>query len=208
MTIDDLITIQQAAKLSGRGKKTVLALIERGALPAVRRDGQWMIARADLVFMFPLAETRAPEPAATATPRQPSPAEPSATVPPQPESSVQSAPSRESPPPPEQRGDVAMLLEMLRQRDEQVNRLQEERAQLTGQIGFLQGLLVEREARLRGLEAWPAARIAAPDDHPAAPAEPAATARPPARETAAEFAPPVPSSAPIPRRGAPPAHRS
>ena len=73
MTIDDLITVQQAAKLSGRGKKTLLALIERGALPAVRREGQWMISRADLVFMFPPAEMPAPEPA-PATPRQPSPA--------------------------------------------------------------------------------------------------------------------------------------
>ncbi len=45
------------------------------------------------------------------------------------------------------------LLEMLREKDEQIARLQEDRVRLSGQVGYLQAQVGDRDARLKLLEA-------------------------------------------------------
>ncbi|HWE64065.1 MAG TPA: helix-turn-helix domain-containing protein [Chloroflexota bacterium] len=133
---DALLTLRQAAALSGRGKKELLALVEHGRLPAVRREGRWLIPRADLArFASSLAAAAAP----SMVPVQGSgaPIAHAGTM-------LSATGARE---------ETTLLLDALRRRDEQIAQLQEERVRLTGQLGFLQGLLVEREARLRELEA-------------------------------------------------------
>jgi hypothetical protein len=146
MTEREWLTLRQAASLSGYSKKALLALVERGHLPAARTDGKWLIAAADLV--------RLPRPA-PATARQKAPAHDPLLVPPE----IPTAPASSLGPP---RAELALLLDALRERDEQIARLQEERARLAGQVGFLQGLLIEREARQRVLDAVPAARPESP----------------------------------------------
>ena len=49
--------------------------------------------------------------------------------------------------------DILMILEMLREKDQQIARLQEDRVRLSGQVGYLQAQVSERDTRLRLLEA-------------------------------------------------------
>src|SRR5581483_6406337 len=107
----ELLSIQQAAAISGRKKKALLALVEQGRLPAVRRQGRWLIARDDLA--------RLPPSQAEAAQAQAAPPD-GATL-------------RASAPPAGTRDELVVLLDALRQRDEQIARLQDERAHLTGQ---------------------------------------------------------------------------
>jgi hypothetical protein len=48
---------------------------------------------------------------------------------------------------------MLLILEMLREKDEQIARLQEDRVRLSGQVGYLQAQVQERDARLRLVEA-------------------------------------------------------
>jgi hypothetical protein len=134
MTEHEWLTLGRAALISGYRKKALLALIERGRLPALRRDGKWLVARADLARLAPLTMPSSAPPSSESKDAlaEPLRAAQSSTM------------------------DLGPLLEALRDRDEQIAQLQEERARMAGQIGFLQGVLVEREARLRLLEAQPA----------------------------------------------------
>jgi hypothetical protein len=144
----EILTLRQAAARCGRSRKELQVLIERGALPALRRDDRWLINATDLALLFPaVSGDQGGRPVASAAP------EATATS-----LSLSSAPEGIPPlgePPADGMsaaqpgGEVALLRELLRQRDEQIMALQEERARLSGQIGFLQGLLVEREARLQ-----------------------------------------------------------
>ena len=44
----DLLTLQQAARESGRSARELRLIVEAGDLPASRRDGRWLIERGDL----------------------------------------------------------------------------------------------------------------------------------------------------------------
>lgn len=147
MTDQDWLTLRQAARRSGYRKKVLLALVERGQVPAVRRAHRWLIAPADLAHLRPAA-----------TPSAPAPGAPISAAP----GAGETRAAAEAQGTVDGRGDLTPLLDALRARDEQIARLQEERARMAGQIGFLQGLLVEREVRLRVLEALPATHAEPP----------------------------------------------
>ena len=130
---DDLLTLDQAAELSGLGKATLREMVRIGRLPAVRREGRWSIARADLAWL-PLVAPRG----GSAKARKEAP---------EPDQSA-SAPAG-----PQLRSEVLAMIDVLRERDAQIAGLQDERMRLAGQVGFLQGQLGEREERVRMLEA-------------------------------------------------------
>ena len=119
---DDLLTLEQAAQLTGRAKRALRELAQSGRLPAVRRKGQWLFARADLRAVGY-------------------------------GHSADEARNGQAAPMPPVREEMMALLELLRQRDAQIGALQDERMRLAGQVGFLQGQLLEREQRLSLLQA-------------------------------------------------------
>lgn len=180
MMNDDLISIREAAILCGRSKKLLQSLVERGALPAVRRGDKWLVSRADLARLYDLRP---------AAPEGPNGVKAARPLPP-PQKAADDAAS-------ERRADVSVLLELLRQRDDQVLQLQHERAHLSAQIGFLQGLLVERAARLRVLEAAPATRTLQAAEDPA-PLDPVAASAAAAQTTPTGAEAPAAPAAPAP----------
>ncbi len=129
MSIDDHLTLSQASSQSGRSKRELRSLAHSGKLPAIRRGKRWLVSRADLVSLG------------------------------QPVATVQVA-GIEKPPATELDGresstahaNFLMLLEMLRDRDEQIARLQEDRVRLSGQVGYLQAQVSDRDNRLKLLE--------------------------------------------------------
>jgi excisionase family DNA binding protein len=130
---EDLLTLDQAAELSGLGKATLREMVRSGRLPAVRREGRWSIARADLAWL-PLVAPRG----GSAKARKGAP---------EPDQSA-SAPASS-----QLRSEVLAMIDLVRERDAQIADLQDERVRLAGQVGFLQGQLGEREERVRMLEA-------------------------------------------------------
>lgn len=122
-----LLTLDEAVARSGYRKKTLIALLHNGRLPGARRDGEWLIAAADLSSLPPPAKSAA----ASAAPK----AQRARLLPPDPG-----------------HHELDALLTLLRDRDQQVAALQDERARLAGQVGFLQAQLLERESRIRLLE--------------------------------------------------------
>ncbi|HXT37988.1 MAG TPA: helix-turn-helix domain-containing protein [Chloroflexota bacterium] len=120
-----LLTLEEAATRAGLRKRDVRRLVIAGRLPAVRADGRWRIAAPDL--------DRLPAKAAPTTPSaDPTVAEPK--------------------PDPRPAGELSILIEMLRERDRHLSDLQDERARLSSQVGFLLGRLSEREDRIHSLE--------------------------------------------------------
>ena len=141
MSNQDLLTLREAADFSGRGKKTLQSLVERGTLPAVRQDGQWLVARSDLALLYQLELQAAA--AITLPDSDPLPQQrehkhsgkgsaPDAADVPSIASLEPFAAAQEPHTQPPQRSEVALLLKMLRQRDEQIATLQEDRARLSG----------------------------------------------------------------------------
>ena len=200
---ETLLTIEQAATASGFGKKALRAMVRDGSLPAVRREGCWHVAAADLINLGGPSAVRTVTPAARSSPL-PSPVVASeagigeipAAVPLEPEgatpprgrvaapiaardgaaggravASASGAGAREGKGEPAgvaglpaaslaaateitsgvavPRAELLAVLEMLGQRDAQIAALQDERARLYAQLGLLQGVLAEREGRLR-----------------------------------------------------------
>jgi len=198
-----LLTIEQAAAASGFGKKALRAMVRDGSLPAVRREGCWHVAAADLLRLggarpagvvgraarptLPPSPAADPHPEAVVIPAAWSSASEGAT--PRParrhdreavrgrasDSTVVAAdtgegaggtastddhhpaadivpgvaaPRAEAP-----RAELLAVLEMLAKRDAQIATLQDERVRLYAQIGLLQGVLAEREGRMRPLQA-------------------------------------------------------
>ncbi len=119
-----LLTLEEAATRCGYRKRDLRALLRDGRLPAIRAGGHWRVAPADLALLP--GRPALPTPAALPT---------TADSPPTPDTDL-----------------VAALIELLRERDRKMAELQEERAQLTGQVGFLLGQLTEREERILALE--------------------------------------------------------
>jgi excisionase family DNA binding protein len=129
-----LLSLEEAAERTGYRKRELRALVREGRLPAVRSGKRWQVAPADL--------------AALPTRRSPA-TEPVPTEPPTPE--PETLPAVEVPA--EKTADPLMaLIELLRERDQKLGELLEERSQLTGQVGFLLGQLSEREERIHQLE--------------------------------------------------------
>jgi len=120
-----LLTLEEAAARAGLRKRDVRRLVIDGRLPAVRADGRWRVAMSDL--------DRLPT---TATPTSPH--------------ADRGEPEPEPNPGPA--GELSIVLAMLRERDQQLNDLQDERARLSSQVGFLLGRLSEREERIQFLE--------------------------------------------------------
>ena len=163
-------------------------MVRDGILPAVRREGCWHVAAADLISLgsrrrakaMPIAPVEPPIPpvrAETGVPRPPAPIE--GNLAPFPEQRREAAKARaatpvpstppvarsvEGPPTPAQppaeapRSELLAVLEMLAQRDAHIADLQNERARLYAQLGLLQGVLAEREGWRRPLEAQRVAR--------------------------------------------------
>lgn len=199
---ETLLTIEQAAAASGFGKKALRTMVRDGSLPAVRRDGCWHVAAADLLSLSGTRSTRA---AVSATKprlsaeRPAEPASPPADVLPPSHAAAQGLARRhdreevsdgaigkhgagggtaiadrpilqvkgagkivpgvaqaaaDAP-----RAELLAVLAMLVQRDAQIAALQDERAHLYAQLGLLQGVLAERDGRLRPLKAQ---RVAKP----------------------------------------------
>jgi excisionase family DNA binding protein len=119
-----LLTLEEAATRCGYRKRDLRALVRDGRLPAIRAGGHWRVAPADLALLP--GRPALPTPAALPT-------------------------TADSPPTPST-DPVAALIELLRERDRKLAELQDERAQLTGQVGFLLGQLTEREERILVLE--------------------------------------------------------
>ena len=170
-------------------------MVRDGSLPAVRRDGCWHVAAADLLS---LSGTRSTRGAISITKPRPSverPAEPCSpsvdVLLPSP-AAVQGPAKRQDreaaggvgagtataarpilqvkgagklvpgaaqPPADAPRPELIAVLDMLAQRDAQIAALQDERARLYAQLGLLQGVLAERDGRLRPLKAQ---RVAKP----------------------------------------------
>jgi excisionase family DNA binding protein len=129
-----LLSLEEAAERSGYRKRELRALVREGRLPAVRSGKRWQVAPVDLAAL-PTRNGAAPEP----LPTGPAAAEP------------ETLPTIEVPT--EKAADPLMaLIELLRERDQKLGELLEERSQLTGQVGFLLGQLSEREERIHQLE--------------------------------------------------------
>jgi hypothetical protein len=126
MLTDDLLSLDQAARYIRRPKRELRELIRRGSIPAVRRDAKWMVQRRDL---------SAYAPAMAITTR----IEPSIVAPKAAANSTDPGTPRE---------EILAFISLLRDRDEQLALLQDERARLAGQVGYLQAQLADREARL------------------------------------------------------------
>jgi excisionase family DNA binding protein len=125
MVLDDLLYLDQAAQESGLPRQVLRELLRSGRLPAVRQRGRWRIARADLArFAFPAETVTANCEARTET------AQPFSG-----------------------RGAKHGLVALLRERDAEVQRLQEERFKLAGLVGLLHAQVMERDARIAHLEA-------------------------------------------------------
>jgi len=200
---ETLLTIEQAAAASGFGKKALRAMVRDGSLPAVRREGCWHVAAADLLSLggahpagvvgraarptLPPPSAADPHPEAVVIPAAWSSASEGATPRPtrrrdreavrgrasdttvvaadtgggaggiagaddhRPAADIVpgvAAPRTEAP-----RAELLAVLEMLAKRDAQIATLQDERVRLYAQIGLLQGVLAEREGRMRPLRA-------------------------------------------------------
>lgn len=202
-----LLTIEQAAAASGFGKKALRAMVRDGSLPAVRREGCWHVAAADLLSLggarpagvvgraarptLPPPSAADPHPEAVVIPAAWSSASEGATPRParrhdreavrgrasdrtvvaadagegaregaggtagaddhHPAADIVpgvAVPRTEAP-----RAELLAVLEMLAKRDAQIATLQDERVRLYAQIGLLQGVLAEREGRMRPLRA-------------------------------------------------------
>ncbi len=129
-----LLTLEEAAIRSGYRKRELRALVREGRLPAVRSGKRWQVATADLAIL----------PSRIVSPTDPAPPDP---APPEPEAlSTVEAPAEKNADP------VIALIELLRERDQRLAELLEERSLLTGQVGFLLGQLSEREERIQWLE--------------------------------------------------------
>jgi len=118
-----LLTLDEAAARSGYRKRELRALVREGRLPAVRAGKRWQIAPADLAGLPSRITTPEPTPLPT----------------------VEVAAGTSADP-------LIALIELLRERDQKLTELLEERSQLTGQVGFLLGQLSEREERIQRLE--------------------------------------------------------
>jgi len=125
MDEDQLLTLEEAAARAGVRKRDLRKLVVEGQLPAVRADGRWRIAAPDLDRLVPKAAE---------------------------ETSDIQAPVAQPLPEARTSQDLLALIDLLRERDHQLNESQDERAQLTGQLGFLLGQLREREERIHVLE--------------------------------------------------------
>ncbi|HVC79262.1 MAG TPA: helix-turn-helix domain-containing protein [Chloroflexota bacterium] len=120
-----LLTLEEAAARAGLRKRDVRRLVIDGRLPAVRADGRWRIAAADLDRL----------PIKTA-----------------PNAPITDSIVPEADPDPGPASELSLVLDMLRERDRHLNDLQDERARLSSQVGFLLGRLSEREERIQLLE--------------------------------------------------------
>jgi hypothetical protein len=129
MQPDNYLTLGEAATISGRSKRNMRDLVRSGRMPAIRRDGRWHIHRTDLI------DSRLPPGAGAPELRD----KPSQAVP----AGGQF----------EAREEFLALIRMVREKDEQLTKMQDERIRLAGQVGYLQAQLAERDIRLRLLEA-------------------------------------------------------
>ncbi|HEY8286599.1 MAG TPA: helix-turn-helix domain-containing protein [Chloroflexota bacterium] len=125
MVEPQLLSLEEAAARAGVRKRDVRRLVIDGRLPAVRADGRWRIAAPDLDRL--LAKTTS-------------------------ETSIAHPEVAEPAPGARPVSELSVLIDMLRDRDRQLGELQDERAQLSSQIGFLLGRLSEREEHIHSLE--------------------------------------------------------
>ena len=133
-----LLTLEEAATHIGYRKRELRALVREGRLPAVRAGKRWQVAPSDL----PCCPRGSPRRRSL-----------NRLLPPKPQPSG---------PRPTKSDPMIALIELLRERDQKLTELLEERSQLTGQVGFLLGQLSEREERIQRLEQ---AALAAPAAH-------------------------------------------
>jgi hypothetical protein len=120
------LTLSEAAAATGMAKRQVREMVRQGRLPASRRDGAWYVLRADL-------DALRGRPAAALS------------------SNADLRPALNTQPA-EPRPETPALIEMLREKDAMIARLQDERVHQARELGYLHAQLAERDLRLRLLE--------------------------------------------------------
>jgi hypothetical protein len=138
---DEYLTLGRAEAEYKLPKRELRRLVRTGRLPAIRKDGRWHIHRSDLT-PFEVRAGKSPEQALRRDAGTPTPALPgTARWSPASTADVEGRP------------EMLALIELLKQRDDRLAELQDERVRLASQVGYLQAQLAERDARLRLLEA-------------------------------------------------------
>ncbi|MDB5076751.1 MAG: hypothetical protein JWO42_2930 [Chloroflexi bacterium] len=137
---DEYLTLGKAETESNLPKRDLRRLVRTGRLPAIRKDGRWHIHREDLSKL----ELRAGQAPDGAPDHNDGVAMPGA---------LETANASHTPADAGGRAEMLALIELLKERDDRLATLQDERVRLASQVGYLQAQLAERDARLHLLEA-------------------------------------------------------